>query len=160
LGEQRLCRVFSVSFEGPIARYDCVICEIWPTLSAEFRKITKGFASKTHFATNKHKKHTEFCVLAHDLPSLLPAILKVIFNQEALLMTLDKTPVGSTVRIISLESSDIVAVRLMEMGMVPGSTARIVKAAPLGDPIQICLRNYHLVLRRNEARAITVAICD
>ena len=75
-------------------------------------------------------------------------------------MTLDKTPVGSTVRIISLESSDIVAVRLMEMGMVPGSTARIVKAAPLGDPIQICLRNYHLVLRRNEARAITVAICD
>ena len=75
-------------------------------------------------------------------------------------MTLDKTPLGSTVRIISLESSDIVTRRLMEMGMVPGSAVRVVKSAPLGDPIQIFVRNYHLALRRNEARAITVATCD
>ena len=75
-------------------------------------------------------------------------------------MTLDKTPLGSTVRIISLESSEIVTRRLMEMGMVPGSAVRVVKAAPLGDPIQVCVRNYHLALRRNEARAITVTTCD
>lgn len=75
-------------------------------------------------------------------------------------MTLDKTPLGSTVRIVSLESSDIVTLRLMEMGMVPGSAVRVVKSAPLGDPIQICVRNYHLALRRNEARAIVVAPCD
>ncbi len=75
-------------------------------------------------------------------------------------MTLDKTPLGSTVRIVSLENSDIVTLRLMEMGMVPGSTLRVVKRAPLGDPIQICVRNYHLALRRDEARAITVAPCD
>ena len=75
-------------------------------------------------------------------------------------MTLDKTPLGSTVRIVSLENSDIVTLRLMEMGMVPGSTVRVVKSAPLGDPIQICLRNYHLALRRNEAHFITVASCD
>ena len=75
-------------------------------------------------------------------------------------MTLDKTPLGSTVRIVSLESSDTVTLRLMEMGMVPGSAVRVVKSAPLGDPIQICVRNYHLALRRNEARAIIVAPCD
>lgn len=75
-------------------------------------------------------------------------------------MTLDKTPPGSTVRIVSLESSDIVTRRLMEMGMVPGSAVRVVKSAPLGDPIQICVRDYHLALRRNEARAITVDTCD
>lgn len=75
-------------------------------------------------------------------------------------MTLDKIPLGSTVRIVSLESSDSVTLRLMEMGMVPGSAVRVVKSAPLGDPIQICVRNYHLVLRRNEARTITVATCD
>lgn len=72
-------------------------------------------------------------------------------------MTLDKTPRGSTVRIVSLESSDTVTLRLMELGMVPGSTVRVVKSAPLGDPIQICIRNQHLALRRNEARAITVS---
>ena len=75
-------------------------------------------------------------------------------------MTLDKTPLGSTVRIVSLEGSDSVSLRLMEMGIVPGSAVRVVKFAPLGDPIQICVRDYHLALRRQEARAITVAICD
>ena len=75
-------------------------------------------------------------------------------------MTLDKTPSGATVRIVSLENSDIVTLRLMELGMVPGSTVRVVKCAPLGDPIQICVRNYHLALRRNEAQTITVASCD
>lgn len=75
-------------------------------------------------------------------------------------MTLDKTPLGTTVRVVSLESSDVVALRLMEMGMVPGTAVRVIKSAPLGDPIQICIRNYHLALRHNEARAITVAICD
>ena len=74
-------------------------------------------------------------------------------------MTLDNTPLGSTVRIVSLENSDVVTLRLMEMGMVPGSAVRVVKSAPLGDPIQICVGNYHLALRRNEARAITVE-CD
>ena len=75
-------------------------------------------------------------------------------------MTLDTAPLGSTVRIVSLERSDTVSLRLMEMGIVPGSAVRIVKSAPLGDPIQICVRDYHLALRRNEARAITVAIYD
>ena len=74
-------------------------------------------------------------------------------------MTLDKSPIGSTVRIVSLENSDVVALRLMEMGLVPGVAVRVIKSAPLGDPIQICVRNYHLALRRNEARTITVAIC-
>ena len=72
-------------------------------------------------------------------------------------MTLDQTPTGSTVRIVNLEGSDNVTLRLMEMGMVPGSVVRVVKSAPFGDPIQICVTNYHLALRRNEARAITVS---
>ena len=75
-------------------------------------------------------------------------------------MTLDKTPLGLTVRIVSVQSSDAVTLRLMEMGMVPGSAVRVVKSAPLGDPIQVCVKQYHLALRRNEARAITVETCD
>ena len=75
-------------------------------------------------------------------------------------MTLDKTPIGSAVRIVSIDGSDVLTLRLMEMGVVPGVPARVVKSAPLGDPIQICVTGYHLALRRNEARTITVAICD
>ena len=75
-------------------------------------------------------------------------------------MTLDKTPIGSAVRIVSIEGSDVLTLRLMEMGMVPGAPARVVKSAPLGDPIQICLAGYHLALRLNEAQTITVVMCD
>jgi len=46
----------------------------------------------------------------------------------------------------------------MEMGLVPGAPVRVVKAAPLGDPIQVCVHNYHLALRRAEARSIQVTI--
>lgn len=101
---------------------------------------------------------------AYDLqPESRPAICEVLsgciesgFHLQGHSMTLDTTPLGSTVRIISLESSDIVTLRLMEMGLVPGSAVRVVKFAPLGDPIQICIRNNYLALRRNEARTITV----
>jgi len=75
-------------------------------------------------------------------------------------VTLDKTPIGSSVRIVSIEGPDFLTLRLMEMGMVPGAPARVIKSAPLGDPIQVCLGDYHLALRRNEARTITVAMDD
>lgn len=46
--------------------------------------------------------------------------------------------------------------RLLEMGFVPGTTLRVVRLAPFGDPMQIELHGYHISLRRSEARAILV----
>jgi len=71
-------------------------------------------------------------------------------------MTLDTIPRGITARVTSVEASDTHGLRLMEMGVVPGAEVRVVKSAPLGDPIQVCVRNYHLALRRAEAKSITV----
>jgi len=73
-------------------------------------------------------------------------------------MTLDSIPNNVTARISSVEVRGAQGLRLMEMGLVPGAPVRIVKAAPLGDPIQICIHNYHLALRRTEASAIKVTI--
>jgi Fe2+ transport system protein FeoA len=44
----------------------------------------------------------------------------------------------------------------MEMGVIPGVEVCVVKTAPLGDPIEISLRGYHLAVRKNEAEAIEV----
>jgi Fe2+ transport system protein FeoA len=44
----------------------------------------------------------------------------------------------------------------MEMGIVPGAPVSVVRAAPLGDPIEVRVRGYHLALRRSEAETITV----
>ena len=75
-------------------------------------------------------------------------------------MTLDMIPRDVTVRVTSIDATDAHGLRLMEMGVIPGATMRVVKAAPLGDPIQVCLRDYHLALRRSEARSISVAWCE
>ena len=42
-------------------------------------------------------------------------------------------------------------VRLREMGLVPGTTIMLMRAAPMGDPLEIKVRGYNLTLRKSEA---------
>jgi len=46
--------------------------------------------------------------------------------------------------------------RLLEMGLVSGTALQLVRFAPLGDPVEIKVRGYHLTLRRHEAEQILV----
>jgi ferrous iron transport protein A len=46
--------------------------------------------------------------------------------------------------------------RLMEMGLVPNTVVKVIRVAPMGDPIQIEVRNGQWSLRRNEAAEIAV----
>ncbi len=46
--------------------------------------------------------------------------------------------------------------RILDMGVVPGTEVEVVKVAPLGDPVELLLRGYHLSLRKEEAREILV----
>lgn len=48
------------------------------------------------------------------------------------------------------------ACRLMEMGLLPGTTVEAVRIAPFGDPVEYRLRGYMLSLRRAEASAVSV----
>ncbi|MDQ3253796.1 MAG: ferrous iron transport protein A [Acidobacteriota bacterium] len=72
--------------------------------------------------------------------------------------SLDRLPLRVAARVVSVSGTGAVARRLMEMGVVPGAPVRIIKPAPLGDPFEVCIRNYHLAIRRAEARTITVSI--
>jgi Fe2+ transport system protein FeoA len=46
--------------------------------------------------------------------------------------------------------------RILDMGVVPGTEVEVVKVAPLGDPVELLIRGYHLSLRKEEAREILV----
>jgi len=46
--------------------------------------------------------------------------------------------------------------KLLDMGIVPGAEIQIEKVAPLGDPVDVLVKGYHLSLRREEAKAIAV----
>jgi ferrous iron transport protein A len=46
--------------------------------------------------------------------------------------------------------------RLLEMGLLVGTPVELVRFAPLGDPVEIKVRGYHLSLRKHEAEQIRV----
>lgn len=75
-------------------------------------------------------------------------------------LTLDGLAHGVAARVVSVGGAGAVARRLMEMGVVPGAPVRVVKSAPLGDPLEIRVRGYHLAIRRSEAQTISVVITD
>ena len=74
--------------------------------------------------------------------------------------TLNALPHGTEARVVSVDGEGAVARRLMEMGVVPGAPVCVIKAAPLGDPIEVRVRGYHLALRRAEAQTIMVTTTD
>ncbi|MDA1190160.1 MAG: FeoA family protein [Candidatus Poribacteria bacterium] len=63
---------------------------------------------------------------------------------------------GESATISNLEGDDALRLRLMEMGVLKGETVRLVKHAPLGDPLELLLGGYHLSLRKREADCVLV----
>ena len=70
--------------------------------------------------------------------------------------TLGSAKVGSTVTVIKIEGDGAYKRRIMDMGITKGSRIYIRKVAPLGDPIEIKVKNFNLSLRKLEAATITV----
>lgn len=64
---------------------------------------------------------------------------------------------GTTVRVADVDGSDATGIRLLEMGLTPGVSVRVVARAPLGDPLELELRGYRLSLRRSDAARVVVA---
>ncbi|MGO3732486.1 MAG: FeoA family protein [Vagococcus sp.] len=64
--------------------------------------------------------------------------------------------VGMTSRVVTILGQGAVKRRLMDMGLTRGTTVTVRKLAPLGDPIEITVRNYELTLRKQEAELILV----
>ena len=63
---------------------------------------------------------------------------------------------GQSGVVTELSGPPTVKLRLLEMGLTPGIPVRVIRLAPLGDPIEIQVRGYRLSLRRTEAAAIII----
>ncbi len=71
--------------------------------------------------------------------------------------SLDELAPGEAGVVVSVDTDAAIARRLMELGLVPGTRVEVVRRAPLGDPIELRLRQVHLSIRRSEAEHIHVA---
>lgn len=70
--------------------------------------------------------------------------------------TLDALAPGQSGVIVRLAGDPTIARRLMELGLTPGTPVEVVRHAPLGDPVELRLREIHLSIRLSEAAHIHV----
>ena len=71
-------------------------------------------------------------------------------------MTLKDIKEGQSARVLSVGGSGALRQHLLDMGIIPGTDIRVVKYAPMGDPVEICLHGYELTLRLDDADKIEV----
>lgn len=63
---------------------------------------------------------------------------------------------GDQGEVIQVQAQGQVRQRLLEMGFIRGAMLRVEKLAPLGDPMELVIKGYHLSLRREESACILV----
>ncbi|WP_373208077.1 FeoA family protein [Clostridium paraputrificum] len=71
-------------------------------------------------------------------------------------MTLKELKPGEFGTVKSIGEKGVMRRRLMDMGVTPGVSIKVIKIAPLGDPIEINIRGYALSLRKSDAEQIIV----
>jgi len=73
-------------------------------------------------------------------------------------VALDACRPGTAGRVLEIRAEGPVGQRLLEMGLVDGSEVRVIRTAPLGDPVEVEVLGYALTLRRSEAAAVLVEV--
>jgi ferrous iron transport protein A len=69
---------------------------------------------------------------------------------------LSELEVKESCKVVKLTGSRAIKKRLLEMGFVQGTEIYVEKVAPLGDPMELVLKGYHLSLRRDEAHDVFI----
>jgi ferrous iron transport protein A len=76
------------------------------------------------------------------------------------LTSLASLPVGSRGTVVRIDGADEISIRLLEMGLTPGTELAILGVAPLGDPLELEVRGYRLSIRRAEAARVDIDITE
>ena len=70
--------------------------------------------------------------------------------------TLKDVKIGEAVRVTKVGGEGALKRRIMDMGITKGVTIKVMKVAPLGDPVEITVRGYELTLRKADCEKIEV----
>ena len=71
-------------------------------------------------------------------------------------MTLAQLPVGKVGVIETVGGEGNLRCRFLDMGLIPGTKVKVLKMAPMGDPIQIHLRGYDITIRKEDGEKIVL----
>ena len=71
-------------------------------------------------------------------------------------MTLKELEIGQKAIVTAVGSQGALRQHLLDMGIIPGAKVKMIRSAPMGDPIEIRIHDYELTLRENDAGHITI----
>lgn len=71
-------------------------------------------------------------------------------------MTLEKLRPGHVCRVVAVRGRGSAYQRLLEMGLIEDTEIRVIRHAPMGDPMEVRLHGYNLSLRKAEAAMVEV----
>ena len=75
-------------------------------------------------------------------------------------MTLADLKTGETGEILSVGGEGALRQHFLDMGLIPGAKATLVKFAPMGDPVEFLIHGYELTLRKEDASHIEIIPCE
>ena len=75
-------------------------------------------------------------------------------------MTLREVQIGQSAKVVKLNGTGPVKRRIMDMGITKGQLITVIRVAPLGDPMEITVRNYELSVRKADAEMIEVELVE
>ena len=118
--------------------------------------------------TSRLKKFLEFFNQCKKLKDLINTEFKeflvygripsICEKKEVKMITLKELKTGEEGVIKKVGCDASIRARLLAMGLVPGERVKVAKIAPMGDPMDIIIKGYHLSLRKDEAKCIEVEL--
>jgi len=106
-------------------------------------------AVKTYLAASANILATTF---------LLSLFILQVYHKKEATMNLSMLKPGENGKITKIGAIGSLKRRLMDMGILVGEVVKVEKIAPLGDPIEVTIKNYNLSLRKKEAEGIEVKV--
>jgi len=79
-------------------------------------------------------------------------------SSSAAQLPLHKLKVGQQGIVVHVGGQGAIRRRMMDMGLVTGTEVKVIRVAPLGDPVEFEVKGYSLSLRKSEARNITIEV--
>ncbi len=73
-------------------------------------------------------------------------------------MSLDQLKPGQSGKVLDVSGASALRRRLSDLGIRPGEIIKMIKSAPLRDPLQISLANSHVSIRRREASYVSIEV--
>ncbi|MDO9536808.1 MAG: ferrous iron transport protein A [Thermoplasmata archaeon] len=72
--------------------------------------------------------------------------------------TLAQVEPGTNVKVIHVKGKGAARRRIFDMGIVPGAEVKVIRKAPMGDPIEFKVKGYNLTMRKTEAELVVVDV--